>query len=92
MRPDPGRDIQEAMISAMTLAERFSVMSRLRAKGSELAWRQSVEAGLATELERAYFLLDRLHPEMPRQHRTQFRTQLEAAWRAGRWHGFRRPG
>ena len=91
MRPDPGREIQETLIAALPLAERVSVTSRLRRKGLELVWRQSDDAGPMTELERAYFLIDRLYPEMPAPHRAQFRAQLEANWRAGRWQGFRRP-
>jgi hypothetical protein len=43
------------------------------------------------ELERAFFILDRLYPEMPAQHREQFRTRLTDDWNAGRWHGFVRP-
>lgn len=92
MRPDPGRDIQERMIAAMSLRERLTIMARLRDTGRLLAWQQSDEAGLADELERAFFLMDRLHPEMPRQHREQFRAQLTTAFEAGLWHGFERPG
>jgi hypothetical protein len=92
VRPDPGREIQETLIANLPLAGRAGAMSMLRRKGLELVWRQSDEAGPMDELQRAFFLLDRLHPEMPALHRTQFRAQLEAEWRAGRWHGFRRPG
>ena len=44
-----------------------------------------------TELERATFILDRLYPEMPAQHRAQVDAKLRVEWDAGRWHGFRRP-
>ncbi len=37
------------------------------------------------------FLIDRLYPEMPPQHRAQFQQRFEALWDAGTWHGFQRP-
>jgi hypothetical protein len=64
---------------------------RLRERGLLLAWQQSDEAGLTDELERAFFLLDRVYPEMPAAHREGTRAQLRARWDAGTWHGFRRP-
>jgi len=91
MRPDPGRDIQEAMITTMSLGRRAAVMTQLRHKGMLLAWQQSDEHGPMTELERAMFLIDRLFPEMPPQHRAQFQQRFEALWEAGTWHGFQRP-
>ncbi len=63
----------------------------LRERGILLAWQQSDEAGLSDELERAYFLLDRVYPEMLAAHRESTRAQLRARWEAGTWHGFRRP-
>jgi hypothetical protein len=91
MRPEPGRALLDARIAEATPVERMRWSQDLRRTGLELVWRQSDEAGPMTELERAYFLIDRLYPEMPPQHRAQFRAQLEREWRAGRWHGFRRP-
>jgi len=91
VRPDPGRDIQEAMIAAMTLERRTAVMTQLRHKGMLLVWQQSDEHGPMTEPERAMFLIDRLYPEMPHQHRAQFQQRFTALWEAGTWHGFRRP-
>lgn len=91
MRADPGRDIQEALIAGATLERRVAVVAALRMEGLLLAWQQSDEAGLPNELERAFFLLDRVYPEMPPAHRASARAQLEARWRAGTWHGFRRP-
>ncbi len=64
----------------------------MRHRGLLLAWQQSDEAAPADELERAFFLLDRVYPEMPARHRDRFRAELEERWRAGTWHGFRRPG
>jgi hypothetical protein len=91
MRPDPGRDIQERLIAQMPLERRLAVMARLRATGLAMVWQQSDAAGPMTELERATFILDRLYPRMPPQHRAQLDADLRAEWEAGRWHGFRRP-
>lgn len=91
MRIDPGRDIQEALIAVAPLEQRVAITTRLRREGLLLAWQQSDEAGLANELERAYFLLDRVYPEMPAPHRESTRAQLRARWEAGTWRGFRRP-
>ena len=91
MRPDPGRDLQEAMISIMPLERRVAVMAQLRAKGLAMAWGQSDERGPMTGPEHAMFLIDRLYPEMPAQHREQFRRRFQALWEAGVWDGFERP-
>jgi hypothetical protein len=42
-------------------------------------------------VEEGLFILERLYPEMPDAHRASLRRQMEAAYRAGSWHGFRRP-
>lgn len=73
------------------MEQRVTITNRLRREGLLLAWQQSDEAAPANELDRALFLIDRIYPEMPEQHRERFRTQLEERWRAGTWHGFRRP-
>jgi len=81
----------DARIASMPPEVRTLAGIRLRERGILLAWQQSDEAGLADELERAFFLLDRVYPEMPAAHRESTRTQLRARWEAGTWHGFRRP-
>lgn len=81
----------DARIAQMTPEGRVLAGVRLRERGLLLAWQQSDEAGLPNELERAFFLLDRVYPDMPPAHRASTRAQLEARWRAGTWHGFRRP-
>lgn len=81
----------DARISRMTPESRVIAGVRLRQRGLLLAWQQSDVAGLSDELERAYFLLDRIYPEMPAAHRESTRAQLAERWRAGTWHGFRRP-
>lgn len=94
MRPDPGRDILDRMIAAMPAEARVRWSIEKRAVGHLLVWQQSDAAAARqpmNELERAFFILDRLYPEMPPQHREQFRTRLTAEWDAGRWHGFERP-
>ncbi len=91
MRVDPGRDIQEALIAVAPLEQRVAIVDRLRREGLLLAWQQSDEAGLADELERAFFLLERVYPDMPAAHRESTRAQLRERWEAGTWHGFRRP-
>ena len=75
----------------MPLERRVAVMAEMRAKGLAMAWGQSDERGPMTEPERAIFLIDRLYPEMPPQHREQFRRRFQALWEAGSWHGFQRP-
>jgi hypothetical protein len=91
MRTDPGRGIQESLIATASLERRVAVGAALRRRGLLLAWQQSDEAGLPDELRRGFFLLDRVYPGMPPQHRARFHAQLEARWQAGTWHGFRRP-
>jgi hypothetical protein len=81
----------DAQTAVTTPETRVLAGIRLRERGLLLAWQQSDEAGLANELERAYFLLDRVYPEMPAPHRESTRAQLRARWEAGTWHGFRRP-
>ena len=91
MRPDPGRPIQEALIARMSVWDRMLRMHELRERGLRLVWQLSDEAKLPNELERGYFILDRLYPEMPAPHREQFRAYFAEAFAAGRWHGFQRP-
>lgn len=81
----------DARIAQMTPDARVLAGMRLRERGLLLAWQQSDEAGLTDELERAYFLLDRIYPDMPPAHRASTRAQLRARWEAGTWRGFRRP-
>jgi len=81
----------DARIAAMSPTARTLAAARLRHTGMLLVWQRSDEAGPMTEFQRAMFLIDRLYPEMPTQHREQFRQQLEARWHAGTWNGFRRP-
>lgn len=91
MRPDPGRALMDRRISETTPAERVRYSVALREKGHLLVWQQADAAGPMSELERAMFILDRLYPEMPAQHREQTRAKLAALAAAGKWHGFKRP-
>jgi hypothetical protein len=91
MRPDPGRDLQEALIAKMPLRQRLEIMEQLRATGLAILWQQSDAAPPMTELDRAMFILDRLYPDMRPQLRAQVDAKLRAEWEAGRWLGFRRP-
>ncbi|CAN5527331.1 hypothetical protein BH20CHL6_BH20CHL6_15510 [soil metagenome] len=91
MRPDPGRATQEALIARMSPTRRSGVALHLREKGLLLVWQQADAAGPMSELDRAMFIIDRLYPEMPPQHRKQFQTKLADLAAAGTWHGFRRP-
>ena len=91
MRPDPGRPIQEALIARMSVRDRMLRMHELRERGLRLVWQLSDEANLPNELERGFFILDRLYPEMPARHREQFRAKFSEEFRAGRWNGFQRP-
>ena len=47
--------------------------------------------GPMSDLERAEFLLRRLHPTLPEASLQQILSQLAEAEVAGTWHGFRRP-
>jgi hypothetical protein len=91
MRPDPGRAIQEQVIAQMTVEERQAVRLRLAARGRLLAWRQADAADLRTELERAEFLLKRLHASLPELALRQILDRLAEAQARGEWGGFRRP-
>jgi hypothetical protein len=44
-----------------------------------------------TEVEQGAFILERLYPEMPEEHRASILRQMEAAHDAGTWRGFARP-
>jgi len=77
MRTDPGRELQEAVIATMDAGAREAERTRLM--------------GPMTELERAEFLLRRLHPTLPEASLQQILSQLAEAEVAGTWHGFRRP-
>jgi hypothetical protein len=83
--------IQESLIAETSIDRRAAIADALRREGLLLAWQQSDEANLGNELERAFFLIDRVYPEMPAQHREQFRRQFEELWKAGVWQGFKRP-
>ncbi len=79
------------MVARMSEARRSEVTRQLREKGHLLVWQQADAAGPMSELERAAFILDRLYPEMPVQHREQTLAKLAALAAAGKWHGFKRP-
>ena len=91
MRPDPGRDLLEARLAAMTRDERALLSTELRVRGFALAWDQLDRAGPMGPVEQALFLIDRLYPEMPAVHRASIARQLEAQHAAGTWHGPERP-
>lgn len=75
----------------MSRARRSGVALHLREKCLLLVWQQADAAGPMSELERAMFIIDRLYPEMPPQHREQFQTKLAALAAAGTWHGSSAP-
>jgi hypothetical protein len=91
MRPDPGREIQLAVIATMDQAARGRERLRLSERERLLAWAQADAAGPTTELERAEFLLRRLHPEMAEASLQQILEQLARAYVDGTWTGFERP-
>lgn len=91
MRPDPGRQIQEALIASMSAVERTHLMARLRDNGRWLVWQQVDAAGIGDPVEQADFILRRLYPEMPGAWFEDVVGQLRARHAAGRWSGFRRP-
>lgn len=91
MRPDPGLALQETIITRMTIEARQAERMRLQMRGLLLAWQQADDAGPASELERAGFLLRRLYPTMPEATLRQVMEQLALAEASGGWHGFQRP-
>ena len=91
MRPDPGRELQEALIARMDVAAREAERSRLAVRARLLAWQHVDAMAPSTELERAELLLRRLHPTLPESSLRQILAQLAEAQAAGEWHGFRRP-
>lgn len=56
----------------------------------DLVWAQADRAGDMTELERARFLLRRLHPDLEGPTLESIMARLEADWCAGTWTGARR--
>jgi hypothetical protein len=90
MRPDPGA-LQEAVIAGMDANQRQAARRRLAQRGRLLAWAQADAAGPMTELERARFLLRRLHPTLAETSLRQILDELAEAEARGDWHGFRRP-
>jgi hypothetical protein len=91
MRPDPGRDIQVAILTAMDPEARQRERTRLSERERLLAWTQADAAGPRNEMERAESLLKRLHPEMSEASLRQIMDQLADAASTGAWHGFKRP-
>src|SRR5689334_19569932 len=91
MRPDPGRDILEEGLAALTPDARARIASDLRARGVALAWDQLERAGPMDPVTSMLFLLERLYPEMPDAHREQLRRGLTAEVAAGTWVGPSRP-
>lgn len=91
MRTDPGRELQESVIAMMSPGAREAERVRLSTRGRLLAWQQADAMGPMNELERAEFLLRRLHPTLPEAALRQILAQLAEAEAAGTWLGFRRP-
>jgi hypothetical protein len=91
MRPDPGRDLLESQLMALSADERALIGLDLRARGFALAWDQLDRFGPADPVGRAMFLIDRLYPEMPPVHREQVRRGFESLLAGGTWHGPERP-
>lgn len=71
--------------------ERMRVHDRMYRDAFGLVWAQADRAGPMSELERARFLLRRLHPDWEGQTIESIMGRLEAEWEAGTWTGFRRP-
>jgi hypothetical protein len=91
MRPDPGLELQMAVIAGMSAQARGDVRLRLAARGKLLAWQQVDDMAPASELERAELLLRRLYPTLPEPSLQQMLGQLAVAEAGGAWHGFERP-
>ena len=75
----------------MSVEARRAERLRLRDRGRLLAWQAADAMGPMSELERAEFLLRRLHPMLPEVALQQILGQLAVAEAAGEWSGFERP-
>lgn len=88
-------DLAQRQIDDLVRATSPSVRMRLHVEMVRLAfeqvWAAADRAGPMTELERARFLLRRLHPDLEGPRLEAIMTRLEAEWAGGTWTGFRRP-
>jgi hypothetical protein len=91
MRPDPGRDLMEARLSALTRDERARHSAVLRERGVRLVWDQLDRAAVTDPVEQAMFLVSRMYPEMPAVHVEQLRQGFIAARERDGWDGPQRP-
>jgi hypothetical protein len=91
MRPDPGRETLERIHASLGPDARARLAEDLRARGLLSVWDQVDRAEPMSPVEEGLFILERLYPEMPAEHRMSLRRQIEAADQAGTWHGFQRP-
>lgn len=91
MRPDPGVEVLERIMAGLDADERARISQSMRERGFLQVWDQVDRPGPMPPVEERMFILERLHPEMPDAHRASILRQLEADYRAGRWHGFQRP-
>jgi len=91
MRPDPGRDVLERIHADMDPAERAPISQRLREDGFRHVWAQVGRTEPMGPAAEGMFILDRLYPEMPAEHRESIRRQMHAAFEHGEWSGFRHP-
>jgi hypothetical protein len=92
VRPDPGRDLHERMLSAMGPADRARIGQQQRWRASLVIWQQLDERGLDDPVEQAEFILRRRYPEMPEWWFGDVVAKLRAEHASGRWKGFERPG
>jgi hypothetical protein len=92
MRPDPGRQMLERIHMSLAPEARARLSQELRDAGLRSVWEQVDRAAPMGPVEEGLFIIERLYPEMPTEHRASLRRQMEASFRAGTWRGFRRPG
>jgi hypothetical protein len=91
MRPDPGRDTQEALIAGMSQTQRSVIALELRDRGLKLVWQQADAAGIFDPVEQASFILRRLYPEMSEEWFRDVVAKLADMHANGKWAGFQRP-
>ena len=90
MHPDPGRDILEQLHAGLSPDARARLGQELRVRGFATVWDQVDRAPSMGPVDQGLFILDRLYPEMPAEHRQALRRQMEEAYHRGEWHGFQR--
>ena len=91
MAVDPAQRQIDERVRATPPAERMRLHLEMYRLAFAQVWAAADRAGPMSELERARFLLRRLHPDLEGPRLESIMARLGAEWEAGTWTGFRRP-